>query len=135
MIVHIKNYTFSMQRSGELKGIMTTWEGFGVQAARAAHDLGRDDVMVATTDDSPNTYNEMRKLPTLQATAGVVGQAKAINDEIFDILEKVFKGDALQSQKFYPFLARLVTKENLPPKGYFYNPQGYKGRKPDFVVK
>lgn len=119
----------------EIKGIAATWEGMGVTAARAAHELGRDDVVVVTVDDSPNTYNEIRNLPTMWAGTGFTGQLKEMNDQIFTIFEKVFKGDSVPSQQFYPFLARMVTKENLPPKGYFMNPLGYKGRKPDFQVK
>lgn len=119
----------------ELKGIWTSWEGFGISAARAAHDLGRDDIVVVTCDDSPNTYSEIRKLPTFHATTGYANQSKDLNEQVFAILEKVFKGEPVESQRFYPFIARLVTKDNLPPKGYFINPCGsYKGR-PDFEVK
>jgi ABC-type sugar transport system substrate-binding protein len=107
----------------------------GVSAARAAHELGRDDVVVVTVDDSPNTYNEIRTLPTMWAGTGFTGQLKEMNEDVFNLLEKVFKGESVPSQQFHPFLARMVTKENLPPKGYFVNPLGYKGRKADFTVK
>ena len=123
----------------EIKGIWTAWEGFGVNAARAAHELGRDDVIVATLDDSPNTYAEIANLPTMWAASGLSCLGKDINFQTFALFDKIFKGEQVPSQKMILFPPRLVTKENLPPKGYFLNPCGvnpcgYKGR-PDYVVR
>jgi len=118
----------------EIKGAWTAWEGFSISAARAAHDIGRDDFMVVGLDDTPNTYNMMRTLPTYVGTAGFCSLLKEINGKIFDIFDKIFKGEPIETQKYYGYVSRLVTKENLPPKGYFINPCGYKGR-PDFEVK
>jgi len=123
----------------EIKGIWTAWEGFGVNAARAAHDLGRDDVIVATLDDSPNTYSEIAKLPTMWAASGFACIGKDVNAQTFALLDKIFKGEQVPTQKNYLFPPRLVTKENLPPKGYFVNPCGvnpcgYKGPA-DYVVR
>lgn len=118
----------------EIKGVWAAWEGFGVNAARAAHDIGRDDVIVATVDDSPNTIAQIAKLPTLHGASGFACMSKDINAQAFALLDKIFKGGQMPSQKLYPFPPRLVSKENLPPKGYFVNPCGYKGA-PDFAVK
>jgi ABC-type sugar transport system substrate-binding protein len=118
----------------EIKGIWGAWEGFGVNAARAAHDIGRDDVVVTTVDDSPNTYTQIAKLPTLHAASGFACMSKEINAQTFALLDKIFKGQQVPSQKVYAFPPRLVSKENLPPKGYFVNPCGYTGA-PDFAVK
>jgi len=118
----------------EIRGVWAAWEGFGVNAARAAHDIGRDDVVAGTVDDSPNTYTQIAKLPTLYAASGFACMSKEINAQAFALLDKIFKGEQMPSQKVYPFPPRLVTKENLPPKGYFVNPSGYKGP-PDFAVK
>jgi ABC-type sugar transport system substrate-binding protein len=115
----------------EIKGVWAAWEGFGVNAARAAHDIGRDDVVVATVDDSPNTMAQIAKLPTLHGASGFACTSKEINTQAFAVFDKIFKGEQVPSQKLYPFAPRLVTKENLPPKGYFVNPCGYKGA-PDF---
>ena len=119
----------------EIKGVWSAWEGFGVMAARAAHDLGRDDVIVATNDDSANTYAQIAKLPTMWGAVAFASMAKEINAPIFALLDKVFKGQQVPSNQLIQFPARLITKENLPPKGYYFNPcGGYKGP-PDFVVK
>ena len=123
----------------EIKGIWTAWEGFGVNAARAAHELGRDDVVVATLDDSPNTYAQIANLPTMWAASGLSCIVKDVNAQTFALLDKIFKGEQVPSQNMILFPPRLVTKENLPPKGYFLNPCGvnpcgYKGR-PDYVVR
>ena len=96
-------------------------------AARAAHDLGRDDVIVATMDDSANTVEQIRKLPTMHAAVAFASLAREINNPMFTLLDKIFKGEKVASNQLIEFPARLVTKENLPPKGYYFNPCGYKG--------
>jgi ABC-type sugar transport system substrate-binding protein len=119
----------------EIKGLWTSWEGFSIQGARAAKDIGRDDFKVVAVDDSPNTYTQLRKLPTFIGTAGMVCRGKEINGKIFEIFDKVFKGEPVETQEFYGVEPWLITKENLPPKGYFFNPCGYEGRPPDFPAK
>jgi ABC-type sugar transport system substrate-binding protein len=119
----------------EIKGFWDTSESFGISIARAAHDLKRDDLIVVTMDDSPNTYTEFRKLPALRASAGSGGQVKDIDRGVFALLDQVFKGGPIEMQQFRGNLPNLITKENLPPKGYFYHPGGYEGRPPDFEVK
>ena len=119
----------------EIKGIWCAYDGFGTNAARAAHDLGRDDVIVATVDDGSNVYVQMRKLPTMQAASGFACMSKEINAEVFDIFDKVFKGEQVQSQMIVPFWPRLVTKANLPPKGYYIRACGGYSGPPDFVEK
>jgi ABC-type sugar transport system substrate-binding protein len=118
----------------EIKGAWGAWEGFSNSAARAAHEIGRDDFMAVGIDDSPNTYTMIRTLPTLIGTVGFCSLLKDINGQIFGIFDKIFKGQSVETQKYYGYVSRLVNKENLPPKGYFINPCGYKGR-PDFEVK
>lgn len=118
----------------EIKGAWGAWEGFSNSAARAAHEIGRNNFMAVGIDDSPNTYNMIRRLPTLIGTVGFCSHLKEINGQIFDIFDKIFKGQPTETQKQYGYVPRLVTKDNLPPKGYFINPCGYKGR-PDFAVK
>jgi ABC-type sugar transport system substrate-binding protein len=119
----------------EIKGWWDTSESFGVAAARAAHDLGRDDIIVVTFEDSPNTYNEIRKLPALHATAGSMGQLPQINGKLFSLLDEIFKGGPIKMGQVHGNIPNLITKFNLPPKGYFYDPCGYEGRPPEFEVK
>ncbi len=118
----------------EIKGIWSTFDGFGTNAARAAHDLGRDDVLVATIDDSSASLAAMAKFPTMWAASGFACMFKEINAATFELLDKIFKGEQVQSQKVVPFSPILVTKDNLPPKGYYVNACGYKGP-PDFAAK
>ena len=119
----------------EIKGWWDSSESFGISAARAAHDLGRDDFIVVTMDDSPNTYSEFRKYPSLQATAGSGGQVKDIDKGVFVLLDKAFKGGPMEMQQFIGNVPNLITKENLPPKGYYYLPGARYEGPPDFVVK
>jgi len=118
----------------EIKGIWDTFDGFGTNAARAAHEMGRDDVLVATIDDTSSSLTAIEKLPTMWATSGYVCQSKEISARIFELLDKIFKGEPVQSQQVISFSPILVTKDNLPPKGYYVNPCGYKGP-PDYAVK
>ncbi len=118
----------------EIKGIWDTFDGFATNAARAAHELGRDDLIVSTIDDTSASLAAMAKLPTLWAASGYAGMSKEISARIFELLDKIFKGEQVQSQKVIPFSPILVTKDNLPPKGYYVNQCGYKGP-PDYVVK
>lgn len=119
----------------EIKGIWTPWEGYGIPAARAAMDTGRKDIVVVTVDDSPNTYSEFQKLPTLHASAATLGLAKKIVDDMFGIFDKVFAGKPVPTREFYGVPPYLVSRENLPPKGYYFSFCGYKNRPPDFQVK
>ena len=97
-------------------------------AARAAHDIGRDDVVVATVDDSPNTYTQIAKLSYNLGAVAFASMSKEINAQIFALLDKIFKGQQVPSnQRFTNFLRDWSAKENLPPKGYFVNPCGIQG--------
>lgn len=119
----------------EIKGVWAGWEGFGVGAARAAHEVGRDDVIVVTIDDSPRTIAEMRKLPTLHATAALLGNMPLIIEQMFNKLEAVFKGKSENTEqiRFCPYY--LVTKENMPPVGYYYRMNGKYSGPPDYKLK
>jgi ABC-type sugar transport system substrate-binding protein len=117
----------------EIKGIYISTESLGTQAARAAHDRGRDDIIVVMSDDTPHVYAEMSKLPTIQAVAAMSIHEKSMNEVIFALFDKVFKGESVVSQKWDPILGSLMTREKLPPSGYSYDAcGGYKARKPDF---
>ena len=119
----------------EIKGLWTSWEGFSIQGARAAKDLGRKDFKVVAVDDSPNTYTQLRNLPAFIGTACMSCRGKEINGTIFETFDKVFKGDSVETQKSYVVAPYLITKDNLPPKGYFFSPDGYEGRAQDFPAK
>jgi ABC-type sugar transport system substrate-binding protein len=118
----------------EIKGVLSHWEGSGVAAAKACVDAGRTDIINLTIDDSPRTYEEIRNSPTLYGTAGVNGRADAVAGQMFELFENVFAGKSWQDQQYVGITPYLVTKDNIPPKGYFYNPRGYEGS-PDFNVK
>ena len=62
-------------KSKEIKGVWTPSEGMAVVIAKAALDMMRPDILVATCEDSPGTYNELRKLPNFIATAGTLWDA------------------------------------------------------------
>ncbi len=129
-----KNVLLGDQKK-EIKGIWSSFDGFATNAARAAHELGRDDVLVATIDDTSSSLTAIAKLPTMWAAAGYVCQSKEISAKIFELLDKIFKGEQVQSQKIIPFSPILVTKDNLPPKGYYIRADGiYKGP-PDYTAK
>lgn len=120
----------------EIKGIYVSTEVLAISAARAVHDRGRDDITLVMSDDSAHVYKEMPKLPALQAVVAMSIHEKSMNDLAFSLFDKVFKGESVPSQRWYPTLGSLMTRDKLPPPGYAYDAcGGYKGRKPDFVVK
>ena len=119
----------------KIKAVWAAWEGFGVPAARAAHEIGRDDVIVATIDDSPRTLAAMRKYPTLKATAALLGNMPRIVELIYDEFDKVFKGEKVKTEQVRFCSYYLVTPENMPPIGYFYRADGKYSGAPDYVAK
>jgi ABC-type sugar transport system substrate-binding protein len=120
----------------EIKGIYVSTDSLGISAARAVHDRGRDDIVFVMSDDSAMTYKEMPKLPAIQAVAAMGIHEQEMNALAFSLLDKVFKGESVPSQKWYPTLGSLLTRDILPPPGYLYDARGgYKARKPDFAVK
>ncbi len=116
----------------EIKGIWTHWEGYGIPAARAAMEMNRKDIVVVTCDDAPNTYTAIREIPTLYATSGANWDAQEWTGRLFRNFDKIFAGKPFQDGEVWFSMPNLVTKENVPPPGYYYNPCGYKGRPPDF---
>ena len=54
------------------------------------------------SDDSAQVYKEMPKLPALQAVAAMSIHEKSLNETVFDLFDKVFKGESVPSQKWYP---------------------------------
>ncbi len=123
-------------KNKEIKGVWAYWEGAGLPAAEACADLGRADIVVVTCEDSPRTYEMIRSLPTLHATSG--GNKLFLDSSVkrlFALLEEIFAGKPMEDQQLIEAVPYLVTKENLPPKGYFYNAaRNYSGQ-PDFEVK
>jgi ABC-type sugar transport system substrate-binding protein len=119
----------------EIKGVWTSWDGLGIPSARAAMDMGRKDIVVVTCNDTPNTYKELRELPTLHATSGAIWEIQEWTGRLFRNLDKIFAGKPFQDEEVWFPMPNLVTKDNLPPPGYYYNPCGYKGRPPDFKVR
>jgi ABC-type sugar transport system substrate-binding protein len=109
----------------KIKGLVTFWDGFGIEAARACDEAGRNDVLVTWTDDYPNTYDEMRRLPAMAAAAGFCYLHNNITNMMFGLLENIFAGKPVESEKVYMVGSYFFTRDDLPPRGYFYSYQGY----------
>jgi ABC-type sugar transport system substrate-binding protein len=119
----------------EIKGIWTAWEGWGVAAAQAVTDMKRPDIFVTTNDDSASTYSDMRRYPCLIATAGTTAANKEWTARLFHNFDEIFAGKEFPDGDVWFATAHLVTRDNMPPPGYYYSECGYKGRAPDFKVK
>jgi ABC-type sugar transport system substrate-binding protein len=120
----------------EIKGAWSFWEGAGLPAAEAFSNAGRNDAVVVTCEDSPRTYELIGKLPTMYAAAGANGVfVNSSVKKLFKLFDSIFEGKPENDQQTIEAIPYLVTKENLPPKGYFLNPkQVYSGPK-DYIVK
>ncbi len=116
-------------KNKEIKGIWALSDSHGPAAARAAGDAKRDDVVVVTADDSPQTYKALRNLPNLQGVIGYNGNAHVFMEDMFAVLDKAFAGEPVETNQYRGMDCYLVTKENQPPEGYFYSTTGYKGPK------
>jgi len=116
----------------EIKGIWTSWEGYGIPAARAAVDMGRKEIVVVTNDATSNTLKALREIPTLYASADQDYDAANWTLHLFKNLDTIFAGKPFKDGDIWFSNPYLYTKDNLPPLGYYYNPMGYKGRPPDF---
>jgi ABC-type sugar transport system substrate-binding protein len=123
-------------KNKEIKGVWSFWEGAGLPVAEACAKAGRNEIVVVTCEDSPRTYEMIRNLPTLHAASGGNGVfLKSSVKKLFGIFDSIFSGKPANEQQLIEAIPYLVTKENLPPKGYFLNPsQQYSGPK-DFAVK
>lgn len=115
----------------EIKGVWTHYDGYGISAARAAMDMGREDVMVVTCVDSVPFYRALAELPTLHASAGNSALMWDWTGRMFRNLDKIFKGEPFRDQEVWFSVPYLVTKGNQPPPGFYYSECGYDG-KPDF---
>ena len=82
-------------------------------ASKAAHEPCWDDALVATIDDSSAVLNRIAKLPTMWAASGYACMSKEISASTFELLDRICKGEQVQSQKAIPFSPMLVTKGNF----------------------
>jgi len=119
----------------EIKGVLTLWEGYGIPTARAALELGRKDIVVMTIDASQGFYQEMRNLPNLLGSSDGNYDTPNWSRKLFENFDIIFAGKPFEDQEIWFSVPVLITKDNLPPPGYYYNPSGYKGRPQDFKVK
>ena len=69
------------------------------------------------------------------ATSGTLGLTWQWTGRLFQNLDKIFAGKPFKDQEVWFSTPYLVTKDNLPPPGYYYSDCGYDGRPPDFEVK
>jgi ABC-type sugar transport system substrate-binding protein len=118
-----------------IKGIWTASEVFGVPAARVALDMKRNDITVVTSDGNPNTLEVLRTNPRLYAISDAQYAVKNWTEQLFKNFDTIFAGKPFEDEAVWFATPILITKDNVPPPGYWPNPCGYKGRAPDFKVK
>jgi ABC-type sugar transport system substrate-binding protein len=120
----------------EIKGVWAFWEGAGNPAAEACAKAGRDEVVVVTCEDSPRTYELIRTLPTLHAASGANGIfVRSSVKKLFGVFDEIFAGKPIGEGQLIEAIPYLVTKQNLPPGGYFLRCDGNYSESPDFAVK
>ena len=123
------NSTLLGDTEKKIKAIWTSYEGYSIAAARAVGDRGRTDIIVGGVDDSPRTYTELRKLAALQMEVGLIGDFDIMIKKMFEELDNIFAGKEFKVQQFL-FPSYIVTKDTLPPEGYFFKKSGnYSGPK------
>jgi len=85
-------------------------------------NAGRKDIFVVGIDGNLWTFDEIRKPDSLFAATVAIQWEEAAHIFV-DQMERYFAGEKITKSQFY-IPCYLVTKENCPPKGYYYNPQG-----------
>jgi len=124
----IKNALLA-DRDKEIKGIWAY--DAGPEIARAVMESNREDIIVVTRHDTPEILRAMRKYPVLQATSAYSFVDPKLHAGVFALLDKIFAGEEVNMKQFHGYLPGILTRDTLPPKGYYFDPndKNFKGRK------
>ena len=106
----------------KLKAVWGAWDELALGAMQAIDAAGRKDIFVVGIDGNLWTFDQIRK-PDSAFAATVAIQWEEAAHIFVDQMKKQFAGEKIENSQFY-IPAYLVTKENCPPKGHYYNPAG-----------
>ena len=120
----MENLLISKPRSGpeKIHAVWGAWDELSLGAMQAIEAAGRDDIFVVGIDGNLWTFDQIRKPGSLFA-ATVAIQWEGAAHIFVDQIKRIFSGRKPSQNQFY-IPAYLVTKENCPPKGKYYNPDG-----------
>jgi ribose transport system substrate-binding protein len=107
---------------GKIHAVWGAWDELALGPLQAIEAAGRDDIFVVGIDGNLWTFDQIRK-PGSQFAATVAIQWEDAGHIFMDQMKKIFAGGRVSQNQFY-IPAYLVTKENCPPKGKFFNPDG-----------
>jgi ribose transport system substrate-binding protein len=120
----MESILLSTPKSGpnKIDAVWGAWDELALGALQAIEAAGRDDIFVVGIDGNLWTFDQIRK-PNSRFAATVAIQWEDAAHIFVDNVKKIFAGRSVPENQFY-IPAYLVTRENCPPKGKFYNPEG-----------
>jgi len=106
---------------GSIKAVWGAWDELSFGPAQAIEAAGRKEIFVVGIDGNLWTFDEIRK-PGSVFAATVAIQWEEAGRIFVEQMKKHFAGNKITTSQFY-IPSYLVTKENCPPKGKYYNPR------------
>jgi len=106
---------------GQINAVWGAWDELALGAMQAIEAAARKDIFVVGIDGNLWTFDEIRKPGSLFAATVAIQWEEAAHIFIEQV-KKCFSGEKIARTQFY-IPSYLVTKENCPPKGHYYNPQ------------
>ncbi|MBW2059325.1 MAG: substrate-binding domain-containing protein [Deltaproteobacteria bacterium] len=107
---------------GKIKAVWGAWDELALGPMQAIEAPGRKDIFVVGIDGNLWTFDEIRK-PGSPFAATVAIQWEKAAHIFVEQMKAHFAGGRITKSQFY-IPCYLVTKENCPPKGHYYNPEG-----------
>ena len=106
---------------GSIKAVWGAWDELALGPAQAIEAAGRNEIFVVGIDGNLWTFDEIRKPGSVFAATVAIQWEEAAHIFV-DQMKKQFAGEKITQSQFY-IPSYLVTKENCPPKGKYYNPE------------
>jgi len=107
---------------GSIKAVWGAWDELAFGPAQAIEAAGRKDIFVVGIDGNLWTFDEIRKPDSVFAATVAIQWEEAAHIFV-EQMKNHFAGNKITKSQFY-IPSYLVTKENCPPKGKYYNPEG-----------
>jgi ribose transport system substrate-binding protein len=107
---------------GSIKAVWGAWDELAFGPAQAIEAAGRKEIFVVGIDGNLWTFDEIRK-PGSVFAATVAIQWEEAAHVFVDQMKNHFAGKKITQSQFY-IPSYLVTKENCPPEGQYFNPAG-----------
>lgn len=120
----MESLLLSKPKTGPQKvdAVWGAWDELALGAMQAIEAAKRNDIFVVGIDGNLWTFDQIRKQDSCFAATVAIQWEQAANIFV-EQMKQVFAGNKVQQNQFY-LPCYLVTKENCPPKGKYFDPSG-----------